>query len=216
MKQEGPPVSNLYEVRTSIDEIARHFGATPPAGLDAPAEASPGRPGLVVREREGQRILQSMRWGFPLRPSFMTPESEPRPVNTIDDLGKPMWRGLAAKPPSRCLIPLTHFAAAEGPKGAKKRTWVTIKDHPLMAWGGLWHDSLEWGPVYSGAMTDANTAMVTLHSRMPVLLFESEWDSWLGGSFDDLLAFQEREFPNEPIEMERTAEPWVEEKKATA
>jgi putative SOS response-associated peptidase YedK len=67
-------------------------------------------------------------------------------------------------------------------------------------------------PVYSGAMTDANAAMTPLHNCMPVFILENEWDGWLKESFDDLLALQEREFPNELIEMERTPEPWVKKK----
>lgn len=207
---------NLYTVRKSVEEVARHFGVAPPVSFpNVPAEAYPGLPGLVVREENGQRVLQSMTWGLPLKLGFQTPESKPKPVNNIADLNKNMWKGLAAKPQWRCLIPVTHFAEAEGPKGAKTRTWVNIKDHLIVAWGGLWRNSSEWGPVYSGAMTDANTAMVALHNRMPVFLFENEWDRWLNGSFEDLLAFQEREFPNDLIEMERTSQPWVSKKTKT-
>jgi putative SOS response-associated peptidase YedK len=204
---------NLYTVRKSVDEVARHFGVTPPVGLNTPAEVYPGTPGLVVREQDGQRVLQSMGWGFPLRLKFMKPDSKPKPVNNIADLSKPMWKGLAAKPQWRCLIPVTHFAEAEGPKGAMTRTWVNVKDRPFIAWGGLWRDSAEWGPVYSGVMTGANEAITPLHDRMPVFLFENEWDAWLKGSIDDLLAFQKRTFPNELIEMERTPELWVAKKK---
>jgi hypothetical protein len=44
-------------------------------------------------------------------------------------------KGLAAKPQWRCLIPMTHFAEAEGKKGAMTRTWVDIKGHRIVAWG---------------------------------------------------------------------------------
>jgi len=58
---------NLYTVRKSVDEVARHFGVMPPTGLNTPAEVYPGAPGLVIREQDGQRVLQSMGWGFPMR-----------------------------------------------------------------------------------------------------------------------------------------------------
>jgi putative SOS response-associated peptidase YedK len=67
---------------------------------------------------------------------------------------------------------LTSFAEPEGPKGTK--TWVTVKGQPIAAWAGLWRDSEEWGPVYSGAMTDCNDAMRPLHDRMPVLLLPDD------------------------------------------
>ena len=94
----------------------------------------------------------------------------------------------------RCLIPLTGLAS-RGPKGAKTRTWFNVKDQPIFAWAGLWRDSAEWGPVYSGVMTDCNEAIRPIHDRMPVLLHPDEYDQWLRGSFDDLLAFRNAAFP---------------------
>lgn len=123
-----------------------------------------------------------------------------------------MWVGLAKKPQWRCLIPVTEFAEAEDTKGAKTRTWFRVKDQPIFAWGGLWRESAEWGAVYSGAMTDCNEAIRPAHDRMPVLLHLDEYDRWLNGSFDDLLAFQKRCFPNELIKMDRTSELWVRKK----
>jgi putative SOS response-associated peptidase YedK len=58
-------------------------------------------------------------------------------------------------------------------------------------------------------MSDCNGAIRPVHDRMPVLLMPDEWDRWLNGSFDDAVAFQECCFPDELIDMERTAEPWV-------
>jgi len=200
---------NLYTVRKSINEVAKHFGVSVPIQTNAPPEVYPGQPGIVVREQDGARIMQSMVWGFPLRLKTMSPTAKPKPVNNIADLNKGMWKGLAARPQWRCLIPLTNFAEAEGEKGAKTRTWFNVKDQPIFAWAGLWRDSGEWGPVYSGVMTDCNEAIRPVHDRMPVLLHADEYDRWLHGSFDDAVSFQNRCFPDELIEMVRTSEPWV-------
>jgi putative SOS response-associated peptidase YedK len=196
-------------MRKSMAEVAAHFGVKAPTFSNAPDEAYPGMPGTVVREVAGERVMQSMTWGFPLRLRTMAPTAKPKPVNNIADLSKNMWIGLARKPEWRCLIPVTAFAEAEGPKGAKTRTWFKVKDQPIFAWGGLWRESAEWGAVYSGAMTDCNEAIRPIHDRMPVLLMPDEYDRWLNGSFDDLLAFQQRCFPDELIEMTRTDELWV-------
>jgi putative SOS response-associated peptidase YedK len=200
---------NLYTNRKSAAEVAAHFRVKDPFQSNAPEEVYPGTPGLVVREAEGQRIIQSMVWGFPLRLKGMSPTAKPKPVNNIADMRKGMWIGCARKPDARCLIPLTAFAEAEGPKGAKTRTWFSVKDQPIFAWAGLWRDSAEWGPVYSGVMTECNEAIRPVHDRMPVLLHPDEYDQWLHGSFDEIIAFQDRCFPDELIEMERTAELWV-------
>lgn len=198
---------NLYTTRSTSSEVARHFGARETAS-NAPTEVYPGTPGLVVREDAGARLLQSMVWGFPLRLKGMKPESKPKPVNNIADLQKPMWKGLAAKPQWRCIIPLTAFAEAEGTKGKMTRTWFSLKGQPIFAWAGLWRESEEWGPVYSGLMTDANEAVAPVHNRMPVLLQPDDYNLWLHGSFNDALAFQQRVFPPELIEIDRTPELW--------
>lgn len=205
---------NLYHLRKSAAEVAAHFGVDTPVQSNAGEEVYPGYPGMVVREEAGARVLQSMVWGFPLRLKGMSPTAKPKPVNNIADLTKPMWVGLARKPEWRCLIPLTGFAEAEGAKGSKTRTWFSVKDAPLFAWAGLWRDSAEWGPVYSGVMTDCNDAIRPVHDRMPVLLHSDDHDRWLHGSFDDILAFQARCFPDNLIVMERTGEPWVKRKGA--
>lgn len=67
-------------------------------------------------------------------------------------------------------------------------------------------------PVYSGIMTDCNEAIRPVHDRMPVLLHRDEYDRWLHGSFDDVVGFQERCFPDDLIVIERTVEAWVKRK----
>ena len=84
-------MGNLTTVRKSSAEVARHFQVrTPPdVALNVPEETLPGYPGMVIREADGERVLESMVWGFLLRLIGMKPDSEPRPVNTIADLSKP-------------------------------------------------------------------------------------------------------------------------------
>jgi putative SOS response-associated peptidase YedK len=205
---------NLYTTRVSASEVAAHFKARIHLQPNAPEETVPGYPGLVVREHAGERILQSMVWGFPLpQKSKKTGQPiKPKPVNNIADLNSFMWRYVAPKPEHRCIIPLTGFCEAEGDKGAKCRTWFGLKSQPIFAWAGMWKDSAEWGPVYSGLMTDCNEAIRPVHNRMPVLLHEEDYDRWLRGSLEDVVSFQDRCFPDELIEMERTSQPWVRRK----
>jgi putative SOS response-associated peptidase YedK len=206
---------NLYTSRVTAAQVAAHFGVKNPVQSNAGEEVYPGYPGMVVREEDGARVMQSMTWGFPMRFKTMSPTAKPKPVNNIADLRKGTWIGLARRPQWRCLIPLTAFAEAEGvKKGSKTRTWFNVKNQPIFAWAGLWRVSDEWGPVYSGVMTDCNEAIRPVHDRMPVLLMPDEYDRWLNGSFDDAVAFQERCFPDELIEMVRTNEPWVKRKPA--
>jgi putative SOS response-associated peptidase YedK len=112
---------------------------------------------------------------------------KPKPVNNIADLSSFMWRFVAPRPENRCLIPMTGFCEAEGEKGARTRTWFSVKDQPIFAWAGMWKDSHEWGAVYSGLMTDCNAAVRPVHDRMPVLLHEEDYELWLRGSLDDVI-----------------------------
>lgn len=200
---------NLYTTRASADEVAAIFRARKPAEFNAgPGDVYPGGPGMVVREADGERLLEAMAWGFPLRLKSMKPESKPKPVNNIADLSSFMWRFIAPRPEHRCLIPLTAFAEAEGPKGSKTRTWFSLPGQPLFAWAGMWKRSDEWGAVYSGLMTDCNELVAQVHDRMPVLLHPDEHDRWLHGSLDEVRAFQDRCFPPELLDMERTDQRW--------
>jgi putative SOS response-associated peptidase YedK len=203
---------NLYTVRKSASEVASHFGVANPLQTNAPEEVYPGIPGMAVVEADGARELRSMTWGFPMRFATMKPDAKPKPVNNIADLTKGTWIGLARKPQWRCLIPVTHFAEAEGEKGKMTRTWFSHRDDPIFAWAGLWRVSDEWGPVYSGVMTDANAAIQPVHNRMPVLLQRDEYEQWLHGSFEEALAFQKRTFPPELIVTDRTDELWAKKK----
>ena len=200
---------NLYRMTRGIDEVARLFEAQPASSQpNVPEEVYPGYPGLVVRNGGEGRVLEQMTWGFPLRLRSMKPGSRPKPVNNIADIRKPFWIGLARSPRWRCLIPLTAFCEPEGPKGSKTRTWLSEREQPIVAWGGLWRVSDEWGAVYSGAMADCNEAVRPIHDRMPLLLRRDEWSLWLNGSLEELCRLQDRCYPDELIAIERTADAW--------
>jgi putative SOS response-associated peptidase YedK len=140
--------------------------------------------------------------------------SKPPPINNIANIDAFPWKLIAGRPQNRCIIPLTAFAEAEGEKGRMTRTWFTLKGRPIFAWAGMWKDSDEWGPVYSGLMTDCSEMVAQVYDRMPVLLHADEYDQWLHGSLEDMRAFQDRCFPPELMLMDRTPELWS--KRATS
>lgn len=200
---------NLYRLTASANQIEDAFAAERPSGVNAgEAEVYPGARGIVVREHEGRRVQQAMTWGFPMRLKFMKPDSKPRPVNNISNIDAFPWKLIAHRKDRRCIIPVTAFAEAEGEKGKMTRTWFTLKDRPIFAWAGMWDDSPEWGPVYSGFMTNCNDFVAQVHDRMPVLLHAHEFDQWLYGSLDDVRMFRDRCFPSELMAMDRTPELW--------
>lgn len=170
---------NLYRMRASVSEVANLFKVSTSSGANAAGDIYPGYAGLVIADGE----IRSMAWGFPLALKGKSGKLlKPKPVNNAraDKLDSFMWRGSFEA--RRCLIPISDFAEAEGPKGAMTRTWFSLPDQPVFAVAGIWRDSLEWGPVYTMVMTEACEHVAGVHARMPVILRPEEWASWTTGS----------------------------------
>ena len=196
---------NLYRMTRSASEVAGWFDAADMAsGSNTGAEVYPGYPGLVVAGGE----VRSMIWGFPLaQTSKKTGKPlKPKPVNNArsDKLDSFMWRHSFTE--RRCLIPVSAYAEAEGAKGSKTRTWLSVAGDDLFACAGIWRESEEWGAVYSMVMTDASRRSAEVHSRMPVILSGADHSAWLNGSAEDAQALCVP-YSGE-LAIERTGDPW--------
>ncbi len=197
---------NLYRMTKARSEVAAWFGADDAAaGANFGAEVYPGYPGLVVADG----ALRAMTWGLPLVLKGKQGQPlKPKPVNNArtDKLGSFFWRDSFAQ--RRCLIPLTGWAEAEGPKGRMTRTWLSLPDAPLFAAAGVWRHSDEWGAAYAMVMTDsAGSAAADVHSRMPVLLPATDQSTWAKGSTTDALALCQPWAG--PLTIDRTDQPWI-------
>ena len=177
---------NLYRMTKSQAEIADLFRLDTPTALNTAEEIYPGYPGMVIANGS----LQLMVWGFPLvLKSKKTGEPlKPKPVNNTrtDKLDSFMWRYSFAE--RRCLIPLTAWAEAEGPKSKKTRTWLSLPDTDAFAVAGIWRSSEEWGDCYSMVMTDAAGEAAEIHDRMPVILEGEARETWQNGTQEDARA----------------------------
>ncbi|MBD2841513.1 SOS response-associated peptidase [Erythrobacter rubeus] len=196
---------NLYRMTKNADEVAKWFSAINEAGgSNFGSEVYPGYPGLVIAEGKAQK----MTWGFPLAlKSKRTGQPlKPKPVNNArtDKLDSFMWRYSFEE--RRCLIPLTAWAEAQGPRGGMTRTWMSLPNTELFAVGGIWRDSDEWGPCYSMVMTDAAGDAAEVHSRMPVLLGSEDYGKWTEGTPEAARALC-RPWAG-PLNIDRTSEPW--------
>ncbi len=200
---------NLFSVRATTQEVERHFGISSASGAEVAAETVRASTGLIVRESRGRRLLQSLDWGFPRLTREMRERGEgPGRVNLAADLTNPMWSDLVQDPRYRCLIPLTHFAEPDGPKGKMTRTWFRVANEPLFAWAGFCRNTESFGPVFAGMTTDSNEAVAPLNPRMPVLLRPNDYERWLHGTMKDVIGFQFRKYPAEHLVIEHTAELW--------
>ena len=73
-------------------------------------------------------------------------------------------------------------------RGAMTTTWLTIPRMPIFAWAGLWTNSEEWGPVYTGVITSDRAELARIHDRSPVIA-PQDWDTWLNAPLPDLHQF---------------------------
>ena len=196
---------NLYRMTKNASEVAGWFDAVEAAGgANFAAEVYPGYPGLVVAGGE----VRAMAWGFPLVLTGKQGQKlKPKPVNNArqDKLATFFWR--QSFETRRCLIPLTGWAEAEGPKGHMTRTWLSLPDTPLFAAAGVWRPSDEWGACYSMVMTgSAGSDAAGVHERMPVLLAPQDYAAWTQGTPAEAFALCQPW--RGPITIDRTAESW--------
>ncbi len=195
---------NLYRMSKPAQDAAALFDVPLQAGGNAGEEVYPGYPGFVVAE--GQ--MRTMHWGFPLSLKGKSGQMlKPKPVNNArtDKLATPFWKNSFVE--RRCLIPLTAWAEAEGARGAKTRSWLSMPDGEVFTAAGIWRQSDEWGDVYSMVMTDAAGTARQLHTRMPVLLSPQVRSTWMAGSPAEAYELC-RPFPGELV-LERTDQPWA-------
>lgn len=173
---------NLYRLVVPAAELARMCGVELEQQSNAGGEVYPGYPGLVLADGK----LTTMVWGFPLQLRGKNGQLfKPKPVNNTrdDKIDSPFWR--ASFTSRRCLIPMQAFAEAEGEKGCKTRTWISIPGADVFTCAGVWRDSSEWGRSYSLMMTDANDELSTVHDRMPVIIDTADRERWLAASPDE-------------------------------
>ncbi|MBW8783836.1 MAG: SOS response-associated peptidase family protein [Novosphingobium sp.] len=195
---------NLYRMTKGIDEVAHLFAAVPERGANFAAEVYPGYPGIVVAEGRAR----AMTWGFPLALKGRDGRAlRPKPVTNAreDKLGTAFWRASFAA--RRCLVPVSGWAEAEGPKGQMTRTWYSLPGEDPFAVAGLWRPTAEWGDAYAMVMCDSCQSMAEVHDRMPVVLPREHWSAWLEGSAEEAFALC-RTWPGE-LGVERTAERWA-------
>jgi putative SOS response-associated peptidase YedK len=151
---------------------------------------SPGINIPVVYERESEKLLSLMRWGFV--PHWTKDESiGARLINiraeTIDQ--KPSF--ISSFKHRRCLIPASGFYEWKKTASGSFPYFITVKDRGLFSFAGLYD---EWknskGEIIKtcGIITTvAQELLQPIHDRMPVIIRKESEDGWIDVNSDKSL-----------------------------
>ena len=186
---------NLYSMTRSRDAIRQLFrvdvdrtGNEPPLPGIFPDQLAP----VVRKDRDGTRIMQSMRWGFPPPPNLGT-----RPVTNVRNTASPYWRGWL-KPEFRCLVPATSFCEYTD-STPKIPHWFALNSaREPFAFAGIWRPWMGTRKGESGEhllfaflTTSPNEIVRPVHSQaMPVILTGEACDAWLEADTAEALKLQ--------------------------
>jgi len=185
----------LLAERFAVDEIGSEVED------DAHYNVAPRAVVKVVRERSGdhpRRMLSALRWG--LVPSWADdPKIGDRQINARAETlaSKPAYRRAFER--RRCIVPADGFYEWEklevpGSRRVRREPWFVHRaDGEPLAFAGLWEvwkvpdgvppvdgaDADGWLHTCTIVTTTANDRLRPLHDRMPVILPERAWDTWL-------------------------------------
>jgi putative SOS response-associated peptidase YedK len=177
------------QLKIPFAEIAKTLDILGPALNTRPMwNLAPTQDMLIARRdhEAGVRVAEHMYWGLVPRWSkepkmgYTTFNAKADTVDTLASFRAP-W-----KEATRCLVVTTGFY--EWKKGRidpklKQPYAITRKSSELTVMAGLWEEWRRDGETLRSCTiitTEANALMATLHTRMPVILHESDWPAWLG------------------------------------
>ncbi len=141
-------------------------------------------PIIRLNESRTEQALIMARWGLIPRwakhlkiPPFFNARADKLPGNKV------FWPSIH----QTCLVPMAAFF--EWSEHDKQPYLIRVIDEPIAYAAGIWNC---WQPpegktIESCAIitTQPNETLADIHHRMPVLLNESDQDTWLNDAFDD-------------------------------
>ena len=180
---------------TPPDQLAQQFGAQAPseALLDPSWNVAPTNDVWIVREDGSARRVEPVHWG--LVPFWAKdPGIGNRMINARSETLAEKNAFRQAFKRRRCIVPVDGFYEWRKVEGAKKKQPYFIHgtdDRPL-ALAGLWEvwrskddpdTELHSCTIITGP---PNERVAPIHDRMPIILPEDRWDTWLDVGEDDI------------------------------
>lgn len=186
-----------YVSATPPDQIAAYFDTeAPEVLLERSYNVAPTQDVYAVLADGGVRHLDAFHWG--LVPSWAKDAKiGSRMINARAETLADKGAFKAAFMRRRCIVPADGFYEwrkdPDAPAKAKKQPFFVHRpDGQPYAFAGLWEvwrgPNKDQEPLRSLTIitTAANGPMGEVHDRMPVLLDEGAWDTWLDRENEDL------------------------------
>ncbi len=212
----------LFSLSHSSKEVGTYFDYGDEAQFPPREYVAPGQAIAIVRAREntnpGMREFALVRWGFV--PGWAKEIKPGKPLinaraETITE--KPSFRHAVRR--RRCLVPASGFYEWQGDVPGKKTTYyVPRANGGLIGLAGIWEhwmgpdgSELETAAIIT---TAANETLGRIHHRMPVVIRQKDFSTWLTPEETDLsevsalmVSAPEDFFAPEPTEIKRPAKP---------
>ena len=159
--------------------------AGPPSNLAPSWNVAPSQDAMVIRRHPetGERRLDLLRWG--LIPSWTKDlKAARKPVNAQSETARASGMFKAALATRRCLLPMDAFYEWQARPDGKQPYAIARQDGAPLAMAGIWEGwrspDGEVVRTFAIVTTSANATMRQLHERMPVILEQDAWSTWLG------------------------------------
>lgn len=176
-----------------VETIRKIFQLTEIPELQLSYNVAPTDDALTIGTNpdSDNRSAQYLRWG-------LIPFWSDGPDHFSSDLINARAETVAEKPAfrkqlysQRCVVPINGFYEWKETGDGKQPYWIYPSSTDFFGLAGLWDawsDDESDKTVHSFTIitTDANEKMNDLHDRMPVILSENEYDTWLDTDEDDL------------------------------
>jgi putative SOS response-associated peptidase YedK len=153
---------------------------------------APSTPIYAIVAAQGVRRLGTLRWGF-VPPWTRALKGSRQPINARIETVATSRMFASSFAQRRCLLPADGFYEWQAREGARRKQpyHLAAADGDLLAFAGIWtvwRDPaiVEPEPLHTTAIitTTARDEMQRLHERMPVILPERLWETWLNAGAD--------------------------------
>jgi putative SOS response-associated peptidase YedK len=147
---------------------------------------APTDPVLAVRAHDDERDLGRLRWG--IVPPGKTPKEVGRPIINLraESVRNGSFKSAFAE--RRCLVPADGFYEWKKTEEGKRPVWITLPDHELFAFAGLWSQSLDDDGNELTSCTiitsEPSDQIRPIHNRQPVILPREAEATWLASDAD--------------------------------